>query len=338
MMDSQVRTEYADRMKRLLLLFVTIAAAAFVAHLAWSAALAAAVELIYDHRVFNVRKVRPAYDFVMFSEQLLRSKIDRSKPTVIVAGASVTFANSFSDNVIFSRRIARNFPNANVLNLSVVGTDGPSIAYATACALRHAGIVPDLVVLELPVINDTVHAKRQFDHHLPLRPEGSFVCPSESISLFRYFVMQPRGSSWVAIIRDDSIDIRMGGGIRLAPLERDYVLDDSSYQKIVGILEQSRIKSMRALSATTKRLLVYPGPLHIESLAKLGFDAEALKRQVADTVKACRAVGSTVCLDTREFPDDQILFSDVSHLSPEGHIAFAGWLTGSIAAALAANN
>lgn len=320
-------------MRRLIIWLSSIAAVAAVTHLAWSAAVAAAIHGLYDHRMFNVRKVQAAYDFVPFADDFIRSKSSPAKPLVIAAGASLTFGFDFSDRLIFSRQIAKRFPDATVINLSVIGTDGPGIAAALTCAIRLAGVRPDLVILELPVINDTIQAKRRLDQGRRLeQATGAFVCPAQSRSLLWHFLERPKGTSWAAIVRDNSTNTRQGEALRLFALDRDYVVAPDAYDKIADDLVEFRAGALRSLRDAVGRLIVYPGPLLIDELAKLGFQHSNIERQVADTLRACQTVKDVFCLDSRAFSTSPAVFNDVSHLNPQGHSAFGNWLADRITA------
>lgn len=319
--------------RRSALWLASILVVAVATHVAWSAALTAAVHGLYDHRMFNVRKVEPAYDFVPFADDFLRSKSKLAKSLVIVAGASLTFGFDFSDRLIFSRQLARRFPDATVLNLSVIGSEGPGIAAAVTCAIHLAGVRPDLVILELPVINDAIQTKRRRDQGGQLeQAANAFVCPPHSKSLLWYFLQRPRGTSWAAIIRDNSTNTRQGEVLRLFALDGDYVVAPDAYSKIAEDLVTLRAGALRSLRDTTPSLVVYPGPLLIDELAKLGFDRSNIERQVADTLRACEAVKDIHCLDSRKFSLSPAVFNDVSHLNPQGHAAFGNWLADRIAA------
>jgi hypothetical protein len=312
---------------RVVLFLGAVALTALAAHVAWSAALAGAVHAFYDHRMFNVRKTQSAYDFVPFAADLLRSRHEPGKPLIIVAGASLTFGPKLSDHVIFSRQIARRFPEATVLNLSVIGAEGHGVAAALACAIRLAGVFPDWVILELPVINDAVQVFRLRGQDRPLaQAVDAFVCPDEQPSLLKYFLAQPKGVTWAPIIRDDAVGMTVGQTPAALEFKPDYVIPPEAYAQIAADLRWLRSETLRDLAKATRHLVAYPGPINIDGAVRMGVDRRNLQHQLADALADCRLVPGVICLDPREFPATDTFFRDASHLNPDGHRAFGDWV------------
>jgi hypothetical protein len=312
---------------RAVLFLAAVALAAALTHVAWSGALAGAIHAFYDHRIFNVRKIQSAYDFVPFAADFLRAKHEPGKPLIVIGGASLTFGPGLSDSVIFSRQVARRFPDATVLNLSVIGAEGHGMAAALACAIRLAGVTPDLVILELPVINDAVQVSRLRGQDRPLdQAVEAFVCPRERPSLFSYFLANPKGTTWVPIVRDDARGVTVDGGPAALEFKPDYVITPEAYERIAGDLRWLRNETLRDLAKVTKRLVAYPGPINIDGAVRMGVDRKNLEHQIADTLANCRTIPGVTCLDPGEFPGTASAFRDASHLNPAGHKSFGDWM------------
>ena len=313
---------------RAALLLGSVALAALVTHVTWSAALAAAYHTFYDHRMFNVRKLAPVYDFVPFAADFLRSKHQPGKLLIILAGASLTFGPGLSDRIIFSRQIARRFPEATVVNLAVIGAEGHAVATAVACAIRLANVTPDWVILELPVINDAVHISRMRGQNVPTQGAAhAFVCPeSPPPSMVSYFLTRPKGITWLPIIHDDARTMFTGGGQAPLALNPDYVIGPEAYNRIAPDLRWLRNETLQELRKVTKHLAAYPGPISVNGIVRMGIDRANIEHQIADAVAGCRTIPGVICLDPRKFAEEDSVFWDPSHLSTAGHRAFGDWV------------
>jgi hypothetical protein len=315
--------------RRTIVLMGRIIAAAVAAHLVWSLSVAAYLAGAYDHRLPNVRKLADTVgNWVPMAEVYAKTFGNSDKATVLFIGSSFSFGYSYADSIIFSRALAQLAPDASVANISIVGADQNGLSSVVGCALKDAGRRFDLILLELPLLNDNAHVRNRLTLNQPLpempRLENCGV-GSES-TWFEYVLRRPYGTQWVPLARDEFETNTRHREVALGPLPSDYVANAADYARIADHLSSMRTAYIEIMARFAHRVIVYPSLVYVDGLEKLGFDRTNIERQIADAIAACRNVSGALCLDTTMFSDRAELYGDVAHLNRNGHAVFGHWL------------
>jgi hypothetical protein len=305
---------------------------ACVAHLAWSSAMTELLASSYDHRIFDVRRwpsdlSRPAVAQLVaaFAEDRLRGS-DR-RPSTVFIGSSFTFGYPWQESVVFSTRYAELRPDERVLNISVIGAALEVLNRGVLCGVRDAGQPIDLVILEIPVINAIAKVAEGES------ADWTTGCaPAARRPRYLGFALErPIGIGWLPFIWDAYAYEKAEENLALAPVPKGYFVRDPDFTNVRARYRQLVAATVAAAKPLAHRLVVFPSPVFLPGVAKLGEDAEVIRVQLTDSIAACREIEGVTCLDPDALYTQPDAYYNMTHLNQRGHQAVANWLAAATA-------
>jgi hypothetical protein len=296
--------------------FAALAACAI--HVAWTTVILLSIEHNYRHRLFNLRKIEASNIHIPYTGFVASLVQHAGSRPIVFIGSSFTFGYDYSEDFIFTRKVAAALPGTPVVNASMLAWNVFGMMETTLCALTQAGNRARIIITELPVIND---AESSRDWSGATLPRGTCVHRSP----WAHVAKLPQGANWIATARDEMVG-RDDRPVLLSSLPPNWIVDAPTYSKSEAELRRRYIDYLDRLRSHADRVIVYASPLYVDGLVKLGFDRTNLQRQLIVPLEACRSAPGIECLDAGAFSNDASMFINVSHFGIRGHEAFAQWL------------
>jgi hypothetical protein len=301
------------------------------AHLAWSAAMVAALTIFFNHRVPNVTKVP---NLGRHWEEITSSFVVESiadarrsnRPLALFLGSSVTYGYPWQEPVIFSRLFADKVPGFKVANLSIVAAGMRALTDFATCALdeKHR---PDILLVEIPLVNSTTSVKSDFKY----KPRECAQL-SERISGYWPLVLRrPYGTGWVSMLWDEHAYDKPEKTLKIVKVPSDYFADRKTFESMESMFISELRLYLTTVSRMGSRVYVYVSPVYTPGIDESGGDRQAVEYQIALTNRVCREFAQVTCLDSTPFNSQRDLFYNLTHLNQQGHRALANWFVGQVA-------
>jgi hypothetical protein len=306
-----------------------LALGAVAMHLLWSSVLAAIVDHFYRHRAPDISRVDGSYRFELFGRFMAHERSRTQRPIVAFVGSSFTYGYPWQESVIFSRRATGLFPEAMVLNLSMLSADTSSLNDWVFCSAKASGIAFDVAVVEIPVVNEASQLAQYRRRGLPPPPMTPLArCGLEprTANYAGYFARHPYGVGWLRPLWDPNAYEQPDRTLPSVVVPPHYFADSADF---AGIEREyaARVRAMLSgARAQSRSVIAYPSPILLSEVAKAGQDVAALRRQLEVALEACRAVPDVVCVEPAFLYDRREDFLNLTHLNQRGHEEMAAWL------------
>jgi hypothetical protein len=308
-------------LRYLIVLIATVAAA----HLAWSAGVVALLHGFYEHRIPNVRKFPNAgAEWEDFTSAFAIASAARSRaggrPGVMFLGSSMTWGYPWQEPVIFSKLTARAAPDWTVSNLSVIGAGILTLGQISHCALGDKQRQPDVLVVEIPLVNAVSQVRGHGNSPQPCHRSGSDV-PGE----WRLALMRPLGVGWLMLLWDEEAYDKPDEPLQVARVPDTYFADQRAFAPIEAAFADQLRAFLTRMSSRGGKVYVYVSPIYTPAIDEAGGDRRSVEHQIELAYRICQEVQGVVCLDTRPFGTQKDLFYNLTHLNQRGHRALADW-------------
>lgn len=251
-------------------------------------------------------------------------KLNFSKKTkVVFVGSSVTYGYPWVEKYIFSSEIQRVQPDWKIINLSYLGADIVGIQEYLLCPLKIDQVnKPDILIVEIPLINTLPYIKS----YESIKKRECNPNKKLNINYFNFLVARPIGIGWVpAIFGTDSRQTKE------RPIQLDYAGPNYFYNQIqFNNIEELYRKELNGflgrLSKLGHRVFVFVSPIYLPGVEKVGDNRAAVEYQLSVTMEVCKSHINIKCLPISEFNQELEMFTNVTHLSKNGHRKFSEWI------------
>lgn len=303
------------------------AVAAALTHSVFAISVTLAIDRLYEHRMFDVRKwPGPQSEGFLLAGTYLRERIARTwPPLTLFVGSSVTHGYPWAQRQTFSHLYGQLRATATV-NAGILGLDVSGVNDWIICAAKGNGIRVSRLIVEIPVVNSVSQLAsyhRAGTPVAPLRDCGDAV-PAPGYDVWAW--SRPLGVGWLTFLWEEDAYPRPDSVIRIEPVPAGYFTHSRDFHAVADSYER-QIRSLLANASTiADRVYAFPSPVFTAGLGQIGEDAASVRAQLARAVSTCRKAGRIRCLDTSFLGERHDYFVNFTHLNQAGHRAMAEWL------------
>ncbi|HEY8964382.1 MAG TPA: hypothetical protein VIN59_07985 [Alphaproteobacteria bacterium] len=326
------------RLLKTLVLFVALTIlCAGLSHLAWTGFIVGYMRINNAERLPQIPKItddgnKRGLIAAFFEEQ--RKGADK---VAVITGSSMTFGYDIAASKIYTTKMRKRMEDAGyrVINLGIMAADLGGITQWVACPLYKTGHKPDLIVVEVPILNQNsyLNSVTKSMEASGVQKPRSFpsieTCPDNPVgsdSYFSYFWHRPYGVHWLSVLRDEFIFSFKNHPVALSPLPPEWLPSAKSYVKFRDRALFERREALKAFSTVSDKVAMFNSAMYVKGFETLGFDRRNATKQLKDGISFCHPSKRTVCIDTSPLRDQAEIYRDVAHFSVNGHAYFAGWL------------
>lgn len=303
------------------------AAAAVLTHCLIAVAVTAAIDPLYAHRMYDVRKwPGPAADGLRLAGTYLRERVARMSPRLtLFAGSSVTHGYPWTQRQTFAHLYGRARAIGTV-NAGILGLDVSGVNDWVICAAKGNRVRVSTLIIEMPVVNSVsqLATYRRVGSTVPPLSDCADAAVSPPYSAWA--LSRPLGIGWLVFLWQEDAYPKPDIVITVEPVPAGYFTPTLEFRAIADRYEE-QIRSLLVNASTiADRVYAFPSPVYVGGLDQIGEDAASVREQVARALAACRNTGHARCLDSSFLGERQDYFMNFTHLNQAGHRAMAAWL------------
>lgn len=304
---------------------------AALTHAVIAIAAASAVDRLYRHRMYDVRKwPGPPVEDLRLAGTYLRERLVRSQPPItLFAGSSVTHGYPWTQSQTFARRYG-DARGESVINAGILGLDISGVNDWILCAAKGNGIHVATLIVELPVVNSVSQLANYHRAGRAAPPLSDCADAAASPGYSAWAWSRPLGIGWLAFLWEEDAYLKRDTVIRIEPVPAGYFTPSRDFHDVAAVYE-GQIGSLLANAVTVAdRVYAFPSPVFTAGLEQIGEDAVSVRAQGARAVSACRKLSQVRCLDPAFLGERQDYFFNFTHLNQAGHRALAEWLAAQV--------
>ena len=307
-------------------MFIVIAAGgAAVAHACIAVGVTAAIDPLYAHRMYDVRKwPGRSEDAFKLAGTYLRERIERSSPPItLFAGSSVTHGYPWTQRQTFASVYGR-AKGTQAVNAGILGLDVSGINDWVICAARANRIHVETVIVEVPVVNTVAQLVNYHRAGTPAPPMSDCAGIELSPRHGMWAWSRPFGIGWLVFLWEEDAYPKPDMIVTLKPVPAGYFTPADDFAAVSGVYENQIATLLERAGTIANRVYAFPSPVFLAGLEELHHDA--VRAQMASALSACRRVEGAGCLDTLFLGDRPDFFINLTHLNQAGHRVLAEWL------------
>ena len=318
---------------RMLLRFVaaTVLAAA-VAHLVIGLTVLTSLSVLYPHRVYDVRQWSDdaVASFRLIGTYLNANARRRDRPVLLFAGSSVTFGVPWHERFVFSRLVANQRPDYQMLNGSIIAADVSGINDWIVCAAKRNRIQLDAIVVEVPVVNTLAYLANLHRAGVAAPPLTTCEAEDRDPDYLQFALLQLRGLGWLDFLWNSESGLVDEFHMRFAPVPKGYFASAADFAAVRSAFASHIVQTVNNARTVAGAVYVFPSPVFVKGLTQIGEDAETVDAQLRAVMEACQSIAGVQCIDLSPLYADQSHFYNFTHLNQAGHRALADVLAAGI--------
>lgn len=233
----------------------------------------------------------------------------RTRHETLSIGSSLTFGYPFRPQDAYPAHL-------HARNLGIVGLSLNGVFDWVLCPLASAGTQADLIVIEIPLVNEMSWLPKQ-----PVEAARIRNCtPGQADSLFALVARQPLGLHWFGTGNDWLTEAAVAG--RVFPTPPDgYFATLTAYESVETLLRENLAETSRLASRISRNVIFFVSPIYTEGLPDRTItDVEA---QIAKAHALCMGATEGRCVDASPLGADAKNFYNRTHLSAVGSAKLA---------------